>query len=91
MKFDFFSCYTGYIDKVLMDSGLHYHHLNTWFRLLPNVNTHMIKAQKFKEEESFESYEVVVAKGGHRINDDNIVFRGSLDEFKDWLKQLKIK
>lgn len=91
MKIEFFSCYTGHIDKMLMNSGLHYHHLGSCFRLLPNGNTHMIKARKFKEKEDFESYEVVVCKGEYRIDDDNIVFHGSLDEFKDWLEQFKMK
>lgn len=47
--------------------------------------------QKFKEKEAFESCEVVVAKHKYKISNENIVFRGSLDEFKNWLEQFKIK
>ena len=88
---DYDYCYIGGICRVLDESELHYHHCNTWFRLFPDdkESTYSIGSIKNNNNES----EVVVYKGWniswcHNTNAP-IVFQGNLQDFKNWLNDLK--
>lgn len=72
--------YIGYICEILDNSKFHYHHCNTWFRLFPNSGAeYLVKGIKNLSNIN----EVVV----HQAKESQPVFRGSLDDFREWLSR----